>query len=174
VQSDVTKASIASTICRKGWTATVRAPEADAGKVKKAALLAYGDPTSVSRTTELDHFVPLELGGANDMRNLWPEPSDEPPQVIDGCSDVLVEFLADRGRAARSAVGLAELPIGIAVEIEAVVQIRTYPARRRPSTKIATRRATSPGPSPVTGRHSSATARRTSAAPTSPRTPVER
>ena len=46
------------------------------------------------------------------------------PQVIDGCSDVLVEVLGDRGRGARSAVGMAELPIGIAVEIEAVVQIR--------------------------------------------------
>jgi hypothetical protein len=40
-------------------------------------------------------------------------------------SDVLVEVLGDRGRAARSAVGMAERPIGIAVEIEAVVQIRT-------------------------------------------------
>jgi enamine deaminase RidA (YjgF/YER057c/UK114 family) len=37
---------------------------------------------------------------------------------------VLVEVLGDRGRGARSAVGLAELPIGIAVEIEAVVQTR--------------------------------------------------
>ncbi|NMO93706.1 RidA family protein [Actinomycetospora sp. TBRC 11914] len=46
------------------------------------------------------------------------------PQVIDGCSDVLVEVLGDRGRGARSAVGLAELPIGIAVEIEAVVQVK--------------------------------------------------
>lgn len=45
------------------------------------------------------------------------------PQVINGCSDVLVEVLGDRGRSARSAVGLAELPIGIAVEIEAVVQV---------------------------------------------------
>jgi enamine deaminase RidA (YjgF/YER057c/UK114 family) len=47
------------------------------------------------------------------------------PEVIDGCSNVLVEVLGERGRGARSAVGLAELPIGIAVEIEAVVQIRT-------------------------------------------------
>ena len=50
---------------------------------------------------------------------------DLTPQVVDGCSDVLVEVLGDRGRGARSAVGMAELPIGIAVEIEAVVQIRT-------------------------------------------------
>jgi enamine deaminase RidA (YjgF/YER057c/UK114 family) len=45
-------------------------------------------------------------------------------EVIDGCSDVLVEVLGKRGRGARCAVGMAELPIGIAVEIEAVVQVR--------------------------------------------------
>ena len=45
------------------------------------------------------------------------------PAVIDGCSDLLVEVLGDRGRGARSAVGTAELPFDIAVEIEAVVQV---------------------------------------------------
>jgi enamine deaminase RidA (YjgF/YER057c/UK114 family) len=45
------------------------------------------------------------------------------PAVIDGCSDLLVDVLGERGRAARSAVGLAELPFDIAVEIEAVVQV---------------------------------------------------
>ncbi|HUR76058.1 MAG TPA: RidA family protein [Sporichthya sp.] len=47
------------------------------------------------------------------------------PAVIDGCSDLLVDVLGDAGRGARSAVGMAELPFGIAVEIEAVVQVRT-------------------------------------------------
>jgi enamine deaminase RidA (YjgF/YER057c/UK114 family) len=47
------------------------------------------------------------------------------PAVIDGCSDLLVEVLGDRGRGARSAVGMAELPFDIAVEIEAVVQVAT-------------------------------------------------
>jgi enamine deaminase RidA (YjgF/YER057c/UK114 family) len=46
------------------------------------------------------------------------------PPVIDGCSDLFVEVFGDAGRGARSAVGMAELPFGIAVEIEAVVQIR--------------------------------------------------
>jgi enamine deaminase RidA (YjgF/YER057c/UK114 family) len=45
------------------------------------------------------------------------------PQVIDGCSDLLVEVFADAGRHTRSAVGLAELPFGIAVEIELVARI---------------------------------------------------
>jgi enamine deaminase RidA (YjgF/YER057c/UK114 family) len=45
------------------------------------------------------------------------------PQVIDGCSDLLVEVFGDAGRHTRSAVGLAELPFGIAVEIELVARI---------------------------------------------------
>jgi enamine deaminase RidA (YjgF/YER057c/UK114 family) len=44
------------------------------------------------------------------------------PAVIDGCSDLLVEVFGDAGRGARSAVGMAELPFDIPVEIEAVVQ----------------------------------------------------
>ncbi len=40
------------------------------------------------------------------------------PAVIDGCSDVLVEIFGDAGRHTRSAVGMAELPFDIAVEIE--------------------------------------------------------
>lgn len=78
VRSDVTEANIATTICRKGWTATVRPSASETAPVKRAAMRAYGQPASASRTTELDHDVPLELGGANDVRNLWPEPSDEP------------------------------------------------------------------------------------------------
>jgi enamine deaminase RidA (YjgF/YER057c/UK114 family) len=45
------------------------------------------------------------------------------PAVIDGCSDLLAEVLGDAGRGARSAVGMAELPFDIAVEIEAVVRV---------------------------------------------------
>jgi enamine deaminase RidA (YjgF/YER057c/UK114 family) len=40
------------------------------------------------------------------------------PEVIDGCSDLLVDAFGEIGRHTRSAVGLAELPFGIAVEIE--------------------------------------------------------
>ncbi len=45
------------------------------------------------------------------------------PAVIDGCSDVLVEIFGDAGRHTRSAVGLAELPFGIAVEIELIAEV---------------------------------------------------
>jgi enamine deaminase RidA (YjgF/YER057c/UK114 family) len=46
------------------------------------------------------------------------------PQVVNGASDFLVEVLGDAGRHARSAVSAAALPLGIAVEIEGIFQIR--------------------------------------------------
>ena len=49
---------------------------------------------------------------------------DRMPAVIDGCSDLLVEVFGDAGRHTRSAVGLAELPFGIAVEIELTARLR--------------------------------------------------
>ena len=47
----------------------------------------------------------------------------EPPAVVNGCSDVLVEVLGERGRHTRSAFGVATLPGGVAVEVEAMVQV---------------------------------------------------
>ena len=45
------------------------------------------------------------------------------PKVINGCSDLMVEVLGDAGRHARSAVGVYRLPLGFAVEVDAVVEI---------------------------------------------------
>lgn len=46
------------------------------------------------------------------------------PQVINGASDFLVEALGDAGRHSRSAVSAAALPLGVAVEIEGIFQIK--------------------------------------------------
>lgn len=46
------------------------------------------------------------------------------PAVIDGASDLLIEIFGERGRHARSAVGMHDLPFGIPVEIEMVVELR--------------------------------------------------
>ena len=46
------------------------------------------------------------------------------PKVINGASDLLVELLGDKGRHARSAVSAAALPLGVAVEIEGIFEIR--------------------------------------------------
>ena len=50
---------------------------------------------------------------------------DQTPAVIDGCSDLLLDVFGERGRHTRSAVGLAELPFGIAVEIELIATLVT-------------------------------------------------
>jgi enamine deaminase RidA (YjgF/YER057c/UK114 family) len=48
----------------------------------------------------------------------------EAPRVIDGASDLLAAVLGERGAHARSAIGAAALPLGFAVEIEMVVEVR--------------------------------------------------
>ena len=74
----VTQANISSTICRSGYTETVRPPESITEPEKEASLAAYGDAGPLHEY-EYDHLVPLELGGAvNDPRNLWPEPGGSP------------------------------------------------------------------------------------------------
>jgi len=60
------------------------------------------------------------------MVNAVPDFTDH-PKVINGCSDLLVEVLGDRGRHARSAVGMGSLPNGMTVEIEAIVEISGNP-----------------------------------------------
>jgi enamine deaminase RidA (YjgF/YER057c/UK114 family) len=47
----------------------------------------------------------------------------EQPEVINGCSDLFVAVLGERGRHARSAVGMGSLPRGITVEIEVIMRI---------------------------------------------------
>lgn len=56
------------------------------------------------------------------MVNGMPDFADH-PKVINGCSDLLVDVLGDRGRHARSAVGMGSLPGNITVEIEAIFRI---------------------------------------------------
>ena len=56
------------------------------------------------------------------MVNAVPEFADH-PKVINGCSDLFVEVLGERGKHARSAVGMGSLPMQIPVEIECIVEI---------------------------------------------------
>ena len=48
----------------------------------------------------------------------------EIPQVVNGCSDLMVEVFGDAGQHARSAVGVYRLPLGFAVEVDLVAQVR--------------------------------------------------
>ena len=75
VNPNVTQANMATTICRSGWTATVRPPAAYTNALKVAQILEYGYSDRRLADYEEDHLVPLELGGApRDPNNLWPEP----------------------------------------------------------------------------------------------------
>ncbi len=56
------------------------------------------------------------------MVNATPDFGDH-PFVINGCSDLLVEVFGEKGRHARSAVGMGSLPMGIPVEIEAIIEV---------------------------------------------------
>src|SRR6266487_4520793 len=70
----VTQETIGSTICRRGWTRTIRPPVSYTNELKRRGLLAYrlrGPPSAFQE----DHLISLELGGhPTDPRNLWPEP----------------------------------------------------------------------------------------------------
>jgi len=62
------------------------------------------------------------------MVNATPE-FGEQPEVINGCSDLFVTVFGERGKHARSAVGMGSLPRGIPVEIEVIVEVNAPPAR---------------------------------------------
>ncbi|MDX6527381.1 MAG: hypothetical protein QOI43_2892, partial [Gaiellales bacterium] len=71
---DVTQATIRSTVCRPGWTRTVRPPVSYTNALKARGLRQYGLRGPPSSFQE-DHLISLELGGnPTDPRNLWPEP----------------------------------------------------------------------------------------------------
>jgi len=88
----------------------------EAARLTAIALLAsleqeIGDLSKVRRVVKVTGMV-----------NSDPEFTDQ-SKVINGCSDLLVEVFGERGRHARAAVGMAALPMGIAVEIEMVVEV---------------------------------------------------
>jgi hypothetical protein len=84
----VTQENIHQTICVSGYTAKIRPPADATDNFKYSeAYPAYGLPLSV--TTELDHYVPLELGGSNSARNLWPEPDVRTPNLKDSTENFL-------------------------------------------------------------------------------------
>jgi enamine deaminase RidA (YjgF/YER057c/UK114 family) len=105
-----------------GFTGVV-GEDVDAETAKKAArlcginLLAQmkaacgGDLDKVVRVVKLGGFV---QAGPNFF---------EIPQVVNGCSDLMVEAFGDKGRHARSAVGVYRLPLNFAVEVDAVIEV---------------------------------------------------
>ncbi|RMF16608.1 MAG: RidA family protein [Alphaproteobacteria bacterium] len=72
-----------------------------------------GDWERLERIVRLGGFV----NSTNDFT--------DQPKVVNGASDLMVEVFGERGRHSRSAVGVNVLPLGAAVEIEALVRIRS-------------------------------------------------
>ena len=89
----------------------------DAARVTGISLLStlkaeIGDLNKVKRIVKV-------LGMVNAVPTF-----EQHPQVINGCSDLLVEVFGENGKHARSAVGMGSLPKNIAVEIEMIVELK--------------------------------------------------
>jgi enamine deaminase RidA (YjgF/YER057c/UK114 family) len=78
----------------------------------QARAACGGDLGRIARVVKLVGFV-----------NSTPEFTDQ-PKVINGASDLMVAVFGEVGRHARSAVSAASLPLGVAVEIEAILELR--------------------------------------------------
>lgn len=77
INPKVTQSNIAQTICRPGWTATIRPPESYTYQLKRQQIAARHLPGR-PRDYQEDHYVPLGIGGhPTDPRNLWPQPVEE-------------------------------------------------------------------------------------------------
>jgi len=72
---------------------------------------AIGDLDKVTRVVKLNAFV-----------NSAPDFTDQ-PKVVNGASDTMVEIFGDAGKHTRSAVGVAALPLGVAVEIDGIFEV---------------------------------------------------
>ena len=75
------------------------------------ARAALGSLDRIARVVKLTGFV-----------NSTPDFTDQ-PEVVNGCSDLMVEVFGESGRHARAAVSAAALPRGVAVEVEAIFEI---------------------------------------------------
>lgn len=72
---EVTQSNIQSTICRPGWTASVRPASSFTNGVKQRLMIEHRVPAHRSGEYELDHFIPLALGGhPRSLDNLWLQP----------------------------------------------------------------------------------------------------
>lgn len=101
------------------------------GKVGKDLTIEQG--YEAAQLTAINHLAVLkaELGDLNKVKRIvkvlgmvnCTEDFKEQPKVINGYSDLMVEIFGDKGKHARSAVGMYALPSNIAVEVEVIVEV---------------------------------------------------
>ena len=101
------------------------------GKVGRDLTLEQGYSAARQTGVALLSTLKAELGDLNKVKrvvkvlgmvNCNPDFIDQ-PKVINGCSDLLVSVFGEKGKHARSAVGMNSLPSNIAVEIEIIVEV---------------------------------------------------
>ena len=101
------------------------------GKLGKDLTIEQG--YEAARLTAINHLSVLksELGSLNKVKRVvkvlgmvsCTEDFKDQPKVINGYSDLMVEIFGDKGKHARSAVGMYALPFGMAVEIEIILEV---------------------------------------------------
>lgn len=117
VSGQVSKAPDGSLLCgRLGDGLTVeegqKAARYCALNILAQAKAALGDLSRIAQVMRLTGFVASTPAAV------------EQPQVVNGASDLMVAVLGDAGRHTRAAVGVAALPGGCAVEVDAIIRIR--------------------------------------------------
>lgn len=106
----VTPANVRTTICRRGYTASVRPPQEVTYRLKIRVTRDYGIPDVPFSEVELDHLIPLSLGGSSEVANLWPQRRTGPYDVED--KDAVAERL--NRKVCRGQLGLREAQQAIA------------------------------------------------------------
>jgi enamine deaminase RidA (YjgF/YER057c/UK114 family) len=101
------------------------------GKVGKDLTIEQG--YDAARLAAISHLSVLkaELGDLNKVKRIvkvlgmvnCTDDFKDQPKVINGYSDLMVEIFGEKGKHARSAVGMNSLPLGIAVEVEVIVEV---------------------------------------------------
>ena len=101
------------------------------GKVGRDLTIEQG--YEAARLTAINHLAVLkaELGSLNKVKRIvkvlgmvnCTEDFKDQPKVVNGYSDLMVEIFGEKGKHARSAVGMYALPFNIAVEVEVIVEI---------------------------------------------------
>jgi enamine deaminase RidA (YjgF/YER057c/UK114 family) len=104
------------------------------GRLGGDANLAYGQEAALRCALMLVAQIKAALGGLHRVErivklgvfvNSAPGFTDQ-PKVANGASDLMFALFGDAGRHARSAVGVSVLPLGAAVEIDAIIQITSH------------------------------------------------
>jgi len=103
------------------------------GKVGREVSIEQGREAARLTAINLLSTLKGEIGDLNQVKRIVKvlgmvnagESFTEHPQVMNGFSDFIVSVFGERGKHARSAVGMVSLPFGMAVEIEMIVEVKT-------------------------------------------------